>query len=231
MPRGPGKAPRLCSFPASSDAGVVRRRVPSASVEVAPFGVAPRTVCGEERPDRDNSTLLFVGNFDHPPNREAAERLAKAIMPVVRRACPAARLILVGKNPTPEVRALQTTGSGVVVTGEVPSVDHYLCTCALFVAPLYSGGGMRIKLMEAMMAGAPIVTTGLGARGLDARNGSDLLIANDDIAFAQAVVSALSDRALRERLGREALHLARAPEQRARRAARLNDILQRYAEK
>jgi glycosyltransferase involved in cell wall biosynthesis len=214
-----------------SDAGVVRRRVPTASVEVAPFGVAPRTVCGEERQDRDDSTLLFVGNFDHPPNREAAERLAQVIMPIVRRACPAARLMLVGKNPTPGVRALQTAGSGVVVTGEVPSVDHYLCSCALFVAPLYTGGGMRIKLMEAMLAGAPIVTTGLGARGLDARNGTHLLVANDDLEFAQAVVSALADRALRERLGREALQLARAPEQRAQRAAHLNNILQRYAGK
>jgi len=213
-----------------ADADKVRRRVPSAHVEIAPFGVAPRTVCGADGSERDDSTLLFVGNFDHSPNREAVERLAQAIMPVVRRSCPTARLMLVGKNPTAEVQALQTADSGVVVTGEVPSVDHYLCSCALFVAPLRSGGGMRIKLMEAMMAGAPIVTTRLGARGLGALNGTHLLVADNDSAFAQAVVSALSDRALRERLGREALQLARAPEQRVKRMSHLNEILQRYAE-
>ncbi|MGA7729834.1 MAG: glycosyltransferase, partial [Chloroflexia bacterium] len=215
--------------PSAEDAAVILRSVSDATVEIVPFGLAPRDLSSTNGLVRDDSTLLFVGNFDHPPNRDAALRLGNGVFPIVAKSRPDTRLLLVGKNPTPDIEALAANDERITVTGEVESVEPYLRGCALFVAPLTKGGGVRIKLLEAMSAGIPVITTPLGVHGLGAQPGRHLLVASDDGEFAQAIVGALSDHASRARLAAQAYALVAGPERTAMRAQRLNDVLQRFA--
>jgi glycosyltransferase involved in cell wall biosynthesis len=215
--------------PTREDAAVLLSRAPGVPVEVVPYGLVRPGLCEGSSEGRSGDTLLFVGNFDHPPNREAALLLARTIFPNVQRSVPHAGLVLVGKNPTAEIEALASRSSGITVTGEVESVGPYLQGCALFVAPLVSGGGARMKLIEAMMAGAPIITTPLGARGLEAQPGKHILVADPGDDFAQMVVSALRDPHLRERLGTAARNLYCTRDRTEERAQRLNALLVRYA--
>lgn len=213
----------VVTVPTAEDARTVRAQAPDARVEIVPFGMAALDVPADGEEEREPDTLLFVGNFDHPPNRDAAAWLGSEIMPLVWARRPSARLWLVGRSPTPGVRAL--AGERVTVTGEVPSVREYLARCSLFVAPLRLGGGMRIKLIEALGAGAPVVTTALGARGLGAEPGRHLLLAGTARELADAIVCALDDPSLRKRLGAAGRELVDASLGAGERAARLNDLL------
>jgi glycosyltransferase involved in cell wall biosynthesis len=157
---------------------------PSTPVEVIPLGIEmpdrPLDPAGQPPP-----SVLFVGNFHHPPNVEAAVRLARSIFPRVRRRCPEAVLHLVGVAP-PDL-----DGPAVVVAGRVPSVEPWLDRAAVVVAPLASGGGMRVKVLEALAAGKAVVATPLAAEGLD---GAPLLLASGDEETAQAIAGLLEDR-------------------------------------
>jgi glycosyltransferase involved in cell wall biosynthesis len=134
-------------------------------------------------------TLLFVGNFYHPPNAEAARRLAGSIFPSVRQWFPEARLFIVGENPPTDLRL--TTSPNVIVTGRVPDVTPYLDGAALLVAPLHLGGGIRIKVLEALAAGKAMVTTPRAAEGLDLQDGEQLAIAETDAEFIARIVQLL----------------------------------------
>jgi polysaccharide biosynthesis protein PslH len=217
--------------PTPEDAQRLKRLYPEVEPEVAAFGARVEG-CKSAAPrddERTPYTMVFVGNFDHPPNVEAALRLAGRIMPLLKRSCPEARLVLVGKNPPAEVLALKA--SDVLVTGEVPSVQPYLREATIFVAPIESGGGTRIKLIEAMASGMAVVTTPLGARGLGATADEHLLVAEEDDAFAAAAHRAMTDPALRARLGRAARDLVCSEERAQERALPLNAVLSRAVAK
>jgi glycosyltransferase involved in cell wall biosynthesis len=164
-----------------------------------PLGVAvparPADPIGEEPP-----SLLFVGNYIHPPNADAAERLVREIFPRVRQRAPEARLRIVGPNPPPGLGR----HAGVEITGEVPDVRPYLDRASVVVAPLRQGGGMRVKVAEALAAGKAVVATALAAEGLGARHGEQLLLADDSEAIAEAAATLLLDPAQRAALGSRA---------------------------
>lgn len=143
--------------------------------------------------------VLFVGSFGHPPNTDAALWLAGELFPPVRELHPEARLTIVGPSPPPEVLAL--AGNGVSVTGEVPDVTPYLDDAAVVAAPLRIGGGMRVKVLEAMAAGKAVVATPLAAEGLDAEGASQLWIAEMEEDFHSALMVLLGDAGAREALG------------------------------
>jgi glycosyltransferase involved in cell wall biosynthesis len=131
-------------------------------------------------------SVLFVGSFHHPPNVEAAARLAGSIFPRVRRRCPDAELHLVGDGPP-----LDLAGPGVTVTGRVPDVEPWLDRAAVVAAPLSSGGGMRVKVLEALAAGKAVVASPLAAEGLQ---GAPLLLAETDEETADAIAGLIEDR-------------------------------------
>ncbi len=133
--------------------------------------------------------LLFVGNYIHPPNADAAERLVREIFPLIRRRVPDAELRIVGPNPPGDLQG----HPGVVVTGEVPDVHPYLDRASVVVAPLRLGGGMRVKVAEALAAGKAVVATRLAAEGLGATHGEQLLLAEESGAIADSVVDLLLD--------------------------------------
>ena len=151
--------------------------------------------------ESEDWTLLFTGTMNHRPNIEAATALARDILPRVRAQLPQARLTIVGRDPVPAVTALQSE-PGVVVTGGVRSIDRYFARAAVVAAPLASGGGTRLKILDALAAGRPVVSTTVGAEGLDLTPGEHYILADGSARFAAEVVRLLRDQDERRRLGR-----------------------------
>jgi len=177
----------------------------AARVRVDPFGLVlpPAADPARESP----GTILFVGAFHHPPNRDAALWLAREILPAVRERAPGARLRIVGSAPPPEVRAL--AGEHVEVVADAPSVIPHLEEAAVVMAPVRTGGGMRMKVLQAMAAGKAVVTT---TRGTEGYTGFDteppLAVADGEAEIAAATAVLLADDEERRRLGSRAREFA-----------------------
>lgn len=151
---------------------------------------------------RNEPALIFVGHMGVFHNIDAAEYLAGDILPRVRAAVPRARLSLVGAEPAPAVMALATL-PGVSVPGHVGDLNAALNEAAVFVAPLRFAAGIQNKVLEAMAAGLPVVTTSYVNQGLEAEAGRHLLVADEPAALAEAVVGLLRDPSARRRLGQD----------------------------
>jgi len=188
-----------CLAITAEDAARLRDLSPRARVVVIPAGVdveAFRPSPQSEQPD----TVVFVGSMDWPPNADAALWFYQEVLPAIRRAVPAVQFYVVGKDPPPAVRRLAEDGA-VHVTGFVEDVRDYLAQAAVFVVPLRVGGGMRLKLLQALAMAKPAVSTTIGAEGIAVAHGQNILLADSAAAFAQSVVELLRDRGLRARLG------------------------------
>jgi len=136
-------------------------------------------------------SLLFVGNFKHPPNVEAAIRLITSIFPPVRSRFPGLVLYIVGDEPPHELRKLGN--KNVIITGRVPDVTHYLNNATVVVAPLRLGGGMRVKILESLAAGKAVIASPLAIEGLDGLGEEQIILATTNEHFSEAVVGLLGD--------------------------------------
>ncbi len=143
---------------------------------------------------REKNTLLFVGGFSHQPNVDAVLFFHKEILPLIREKIPQVQVKIVGANPPESIRTL--AGAGVTVTGFVPETRPYLDSATVSIVPLRFGAGMKGKVGEALAAGLPLVTTGIGAQGMPLVSGLECLIADQPEEFAAAVVRLLADPAL-----------------------------------
>jgi polysaccharide biosynthesis protein PslH len=182
------------------DAESIAAMAPDAAprVRVNPFGMVLPPAAD---PDREiPGTVLFVGNFAHPPNRDAAIWLAREIMPAVRSARPEARLRIVGTAPPAEVREL--AGPEVELVADAPSVLPYLEEAAVVIAPVRTGGGMRMKVLQAIGAGKAVVTTRRGTEGYtDFGEEPPLAVADNEADIAAATSALLGDARRRRELG------------------------------
>jgi glycosyltransferase involved in cell wall biosynthesis len=182
----------------------LKKVAPKARIEVVSNGVDMQYFAGAGTAGRD---LIFVGSMAYYPNADAAVHFAKAIWPAVRMRIPGTKLVIVGANPGPEVLALGEL-AGVTVTGTVPDVRPYYRDALAAIVPLRTGSGTRLKILEAMAAGVPVISTALGAEGLDVTPGSDILIAGADDAEGWVDhLKSLPER--RERMVAAALTLVR----------------------
>jgi polysaccharide biosynthesis protein PslH len=166
-------------------------------VTVNPFGIVlpPALEPGREQDKR----LIFVGNFTHAPNVDAALWLGREIMPRLSALCPGVRLDLVGIYPPPEVRALQN--ESIRVTGPVEDLQPLMEGASVVLAPIRIGGGMRMKVLHSLASGKAVVTTPRGAEGLDGWDKPPLKIADDVEEFAREAAALLEDRPARHELG------------------------------
>lgn len=167
-----------------------------------PFQLRATATHWDEKEPPVPSDLLFVGNFKHPPNFDAALRLVTAIFSVVRQSVPAAKLYIVGADPPEEL--VRAQGPGVTVTGWVESPQPYLAGSKLVLVPLRQGGGMRVKVIEACAAGRAVIASDLAVEGLGLRPDAEFVRANSDHEFAQTAIDLLGDPERRERLGEAA---------------------------
>jgi glycosyltransferase involved in cell wall biosynthesis len=157
---------------------------------VNPFGIELPPVA--DAAAEQDGLVLFVGNFAHPPNRDAATWLAREIMPVVRARVPTARLRIVGTAPPPVVRALADEHTELVA--DAPDVLPHLAAAAVVAAPVRTGGGMRMKVLQAMAAGRAVVTTRRGTEGFSGFDDPPpLSVAEDAVDIAATIATLLED--------------------------------------
>jgi glycosyltransferase involved in cell wall biosynthesis len=184
------------------DAATIRAQLPAAGppVRVNPFGIdLPPHVETAQDPD----LAVFVGNYTHQPNVDAALFLGHEILPRLRERRPSVQLALAGIYPPASVRRLEA--SGVRVLGRVDDVDELTRRAAIVFAPVRTGGGMRMKILHAMALGQAVVTTPLGIEGL-ASGGRvpPVRVGEDAAALADAAAELLRDPAARRQLGTDA---------------------------
>jgi polysaccharide biosynthesis protein PslH len=180
------------------------REVTSTRCEVVPNGVETSTFVGT--PDPGDRTCIFTGTLRYAPNAEAARWLLSAIWPRVVATMPDARLLIVGPDPPDDVRA--AAGPAVEVAGWVRSVPEWMARASVALVPIRSGGGTRLKVLDALASGKAVVSTRLGAGGIELVDGRHAVLADDAAAFAAAVVRLLNDDGERARLATAARALA-----------------------
>ncbi len=141
---------------------------------------------------REPGTILFLGSFRHLPNQEALSWFIQNVMPAVAAARPDARLVIIGSDPPPRHSFPKSAGN-VELIGFVEDIREPLARYSVFICPILSGSGVRVKLLEAFAAGIPVVSTRLGAEGLAARDGEICALADDAQEFAARVLALLDD--------------------------------------
>jgi glycosyltransferase involved in cell wall biosynthesis len=151
-------------------------------------------------------TVLFFGAINYHPNTDGVLFFLREVWPILKAKRPGVRFQVVGPNPPPIIA--QWPDPAVVVTGYVDDVRVPLGAATVVVAPLRIGGGTRLKVVEAMGLGKALVSTTLGAEGIDVTHDRDVLIADTPADFAQQVLRVLEDGGLARRLGTEARRLA-----------------------
>ncbi|MBN2025438.1 MAG: glycosyltransferase [Actinobacteria bacterium] len=180
---------------------------PDLDISVVPHGVDVDHFCAAGESVREQA-VMFLGNYPHDPNRDAVLYFHQKIWPLVKEEVPEALFYVVGKDPTPDLLELGRADPSLVITGTVEDVRPYFERAKVFVNPVRIGGGFRGKLLEAMSMGLPIVTTSLGAEGVRAESGRDMILADDPREFAAAVVRLLRDDAMCTSLGGRAREMA-----------------------
>jgi glycosyltransferase involved in cell wall biosynthesis len=175
-------------------------------VSVVPTGVDTEQFCPARQPVQEKPLVVFVGAMDWEPNVDAVKYFCAEIWPRVLARVPEAHFRIVGRNPDRRVKALES--SSVEVTGRVPSVVEHLREAAVVVVPLRIGGGTRIKIYEAMAVGKAVVSTTVGAEGLDVHSGKDIVLSDTPGDFAESVTALMQDAEARRRLEQAATELA-----------------------
>ena len=206
-----------------SELARVQASLPSVKLRLVP-NIAPPIPF---EPAGPVNAVGFVGFFRHPPNEEAAGYLARSVMPVVRAKGGPGDLRLIGRDPTNGLLALAARDSHVAVTGEVADVVPELRAAGVLAMPITSGGGSRIKALEAAAAGVPIVSTAFGMAGLALLAGRDFLDAESPSAFAEAITALANDADLRERLTSNARAAVAANHSREALARAIQDAIAR----
>lgn len=174
---------------------------------ILPMFVVPNVVDVDEYPHdgrEDARKILFQGGLDWYPNRDAVEFFITQILTKIRSQVPEARFVVAGRNPPEEFRQRLSRVSGVEFTGTVPDMRAEIASAAVCVVPLRMGSGTRLKILEAAAMAKPIVSTNLGAEGLEFLKGEEILLEDDPSAFASAVAKLLKAPADRKHLGQAA---------------------------
>jgi glycosyltransferase involved in cell wall biosynthesis len=172
----------------ADDRATVHRVASGLEVDVVPDGIDHLKLV-ERLSEADDKSVVMTGNFAYQPTADAAVWFCAEILPALEARVPAVRVTLAGTDPPPEVRALAR--SNVTVTGRVPRIEPYLDRAAVVVCPLRIGGGIKVKILEALARGKPIVTTSIGVQGLGEDGADAVRIADEPEQFAAAVADLL----------------------------------------
>ncbi|MFQ5924452.1 MAG: glycosyltransferase family 4 protein, partial [Dehalococcoidia bacterium] len=160
------------------------------------------------RPFSERRDIVFVGGFDHTPNVDAVTFFVKEIFPLVKESLHDVRFYIVGSaivGSNPPGQVLSLASEDVIVTGYVRDLTPYFESCKLSVAPLRYGAGVKGKINQSMSHGLPVVTTSIGAEGMEAMDGEDILIADSAADFAHKIALLYRDGSLWHRLSENSM--------------------------
>lgn len=188
-----------------ADAGALARLVPDLKPIVVPNGVDTQLyrVSTVSPAALGTQALVFTGKMDFRPNVDAVLWFCSEVLPTILQASPGAHFYIVGRDPHPRLASLAQM-PGVTVTGFVQDPRPYIAAAAVYVIPLLTGGGTRLKVLEAMAMSKAVVSTTLGCEGIHAEPGRDIVLADVADDFARQVLALLGDQGRREDLGRAA---------------------------
>lgn len=189
-----------------NDRDLMSKMVDASRITVVPTGVDLQQYRPIEGHEPAKPLVVFTGSMDWEANIDAMEYFCQEIWPLVCRAIPGARFRIVGRSPHGRVKRLAC--DSVEVTGTVPSVVNHLAEAAVVVVPLRIGGGTRLKIFEAMAMGKAVVSTSIGAEGLNVHHGSDIWLADTPADLAEGIMMLLCDPVRRQSYERAAAELA-----------------------
>ncbi|HKH91052.1 MAG TPA: glycosyltransferase [Gemmatimonadaceae bacterium] len=192
------------------DAAVFRREYGVEHVSSVPTGVDTDFFRPSGSVIQRLSSIVFTGSMDWMPNEDGMVWFVDEILPRIEQAVPEVTVTIVGRNPTARVKGLAEGRPRITVTGTVPDVRPFLESAAVVVVPLRIGGGTRIKIYEAMGMERAVVSTTIGAEGLDVADGEHIVLADDPAAFADAVIALLRAPDHAARIGQAAAAHVRA---------------------
>jgi polysaccharide biosynthesis protein PslH len=218
-----------------NDRALMTKWVDGDRVTVVPTGVdLAQYRPASNRLDAFAPLVTFVGAMDWEPNVDGVEYFCGEVWPAIKAEVPQARFRIVGRNPDRRVQKWASNSinndNSIEVTGRVPSVVEHLYQSAVVIVPLRIGGGTRLKIYEAMATAKAVVSTTVGAEGLDVHHGRDIMLADDPCSFAQAVIMLLRDPELRRRYEKAAAETAANYDWSAI-GERFSGVLQSVAEK
>jgi glycosyltransferase involved in cell wall biosynthesis len=177
-------------------------------ISVIPIAVDTQQLMPVNRDDR-SVNILTLGTLHYPPNADGIRWFLREVFPRIQKDVPQASLTIIGKNPPPDFLEYERQHpEAIKVTGYVPSLRSYLEKAAAVVIPVRAGGGMRVRILESLAWGMPLVTTTIGLEGIEARPGEEVLVADEPAEFTQAVVGLIKDAALRNKLSLQGRRLA-----------------------
>ncbi|MBL7993017.1 MAG: glycosyltransferase [Candidatus Kapabacteria bacterium] len=189
------------------DAAQIRAMGYGGAMEVIPAGVDVRDFAPNPDVSPKPNTICYIGGMDWMPNIEAMQWFVRDVMPLVREKLPDVEFHLAGKRMSPEMLEYGQHQS-VFTHPDVPSAPVFMQSHEILVVPLLSGGGMRLKIVEAMALGMPIVSTRIGAEGIAVRDGESILFAETPEEFVEKIGMLLANPVLKKRLGEEARRIA-----------------------
>jgi glycosyltransferase involved in cell wall biosynthesis len=192
----------VCMACSEKDRQILAALAPETYATLVPNVVDTRSY--EPSYETTSRCVLFQGGMDWFPNRDAVKFFVTQIFPLLRQDLPDVEFIAAGRNPSPEMLAEFLQVPGVKFTGTVPDMRPYLEQAAVCAVPLRIGSGTRLKILEAAAAGKAIVSTRLGAEGLDFEDGTEILLADEPQEFAAALKSLLREPARRRAIGEAA---------------------------
>lgn len=164
---------------------------------VIPNGVDTNFFSNIKRRD-DGNTLLYVGSFRYIQNQDAIRYLAKRIWPELKQKNPELKIMLVGRDPTAEIKNLKS--SSIEIRSDFEDIRNAYELASVLVVPIRAASGTRLKILEAMASGVPVVSTSLGVEGIGAKNNQEVLIADDPKSFVSATIKILEESRLRAKI-------------------------------
>lgn len=174
------------------DRSIILKDVPQANIIAITTGLDTRAIAPLSQPATFHN-LLFIGSMHYRPNVDAAQFLCQEIFPLIRQRMPETRLFIVGSNPPKGLRQLGKQTDGIMVTGYVDNVIPFYEKSCITLVPLRSGSGIRIKILESLALGRPVVSTTLGCEGLQVTHNQNILISDTATDFATQTVRMMTD--------------------------------------
>ena len=195
-----------CITVSERDRQLIIHAAPGLKVDVIPNGVDTKTLQPLMK-NVEKPALIFVGSMDYPPAVDASVYFCSQVLPLIRKKVPEVGVWLVGRNPTQEIKDLGKDDAHIHVTGMVDSVIDYYEKATITIVPLRAGGGTRLKILESMALGKPIVSTSIGCEGINVEDGKNILIADTPELFSEYIIQLMESELLRNKITTEARKL------------------------